>query len=162
VSYLKGTKTNTQKSADPIMKTEPYGFSGYDFFVDSRGIPAIKPPFGTLTAIDLNSAEILWQVPLGEDSVLRAIGIPQSGMYSRGGGIATAGGLVFIGATGDGKFRAFNQQTGKIEWEKQLPGQAYSMPSTYSIGKRQFITVAVSPNPSNGFKGGYVTYGLDR
>ncbi|MDO1449385.1 PQQ-binding-like beta-propeller repeat protein [Rhodocytophaga aerolata] len=166
IAYLKDGRSDVKvvSSGEDAISTsrEPYGFSGYNFFVDDNKVPLIDPPFGTLTAIDLNKGEILWQVPLGEDEKLAAKGIKNSGMYNRGGGIATAGGLVFIAATGDKKFRAFEQATGKMVWEKELPGNAYSIPSSYLVNKAQCITIAVSPNPSTGYKGGYITFSLDK
>ncbi|MBA4166327.1 MAG: PQQ-binding-like beta-propeller repeat protein [Chitinophagaceae bacterium] len=125
ISFIKNIEVKSQVGAGATTSEspgdQPYGFSGYDFFNDEHGIPAIKPPFGTLNAIDLNKGEILWQVPLGEDKKLAKIGIPRSGMYNRGGGIATAGGLIFIAATADRMFRAFEQSTGSVIWETELP-----------------------------------------
>ena len=164
-AYLKGIDVVADNSkmpdGDESATKEPYGFSGYEFFKDPNGIPAIKPPFATLNAIDLNSGKILWQVPLGFDKKLEAQGIKNSGIFNRGGGIATAGGLIIIGATVDQMFRVFDQKTGKILWEKELPGSATAVPSTYSIGKKQYITVAVSPNPGKGYHGGYITFSLE-
>lgn len=162
IAYLKDLKP-TQRApmtSDYEETNEPYGFSGYDFFKDSQGNPAIKPPFGTLNAIDLNTGDILWQVPLGEDPKLAKLGIKNSGMYNRGGSIATAGSLVFIAATGDQMFRAFDQQTGTVLWQQPLPGNGYSIPTTYAVGGKQYVTIAVSPNPETKYKGGYLTFGL--
>lgn len=162
ISFIKGQKmeTSVREQTTDMGSGEPYGFSGYDFYKDSAGNPAIKPPFGTLNAINLNTGDILWQVPLGEDPTLAAKGIKNSGMYNRGGGIATAGGLIFIAATGDRMFRAFDQKTGKILWQTRLPGNGTSIPSTYAIEGKQYITIAVSANPSEGYKGGYLTFSL--
>ncbi len=161
VAFLKETEMNFESTAKKYEDfEEPYGFSGYNFFNDQNGIPAIKPPIGTLNAIDLNKGEIVWQVPLGENKNLAEMGIKNSGDFTRGGGIATAGGLILIGTTADRKFRAFDQKTGKTLWEKELPGTTTSIPSTYAINGKQFIVVAVSPEEITGFKGGYITFGL--
>jgi quinoprotein glucose dehydrogenase len=163
VSYMKGIPVhNLNKKVDEeSTSTEPYGFSGYDFYINGEGFLGLKPPYGTLNAIDLNKGEILWQVPLGEDKKLSQMGIKNSGMYNRGGCIATAGGLIFIAATGDRKFRAFDQKTGKVVWEVELPGVGTAIPSTYAINQKQFVTIAVSPNQSTGYKGGYLTFSID-
>ena len=111
-------------------------------------------------AINLNTGDIVWQVPLGEDPTFKKMGIPNSGMFNRGGGIATAGGLIFIGATGDNKLRAFDQQTGKVLWEYKLPGMASSIPSTYAVGSKQYVVVAVNGERENNFKGGYIAFAI--
>ncbi|WAC15025.1 PQQ-binding-like beta-propeller repeat protein [Dyadobacter pollutisoli] len=159
VSYLKGKPVSSEGQTEQAHK-EPYGFSGYDFYKDTSDNFAIKPPYGTLNAIDLNKGEILWQVPLGEDEKLAKMGIKNSGIFNRGGGIATAGGLVFIAATVDGKFRAFEQKTGKILWSVELPGNGCSIPSTYAVNGKQYVTIGVSANPAKNFKGGYLTFAL--
>jgi quinoprotein glucose dehydrogenase len=161
IAFLKNTapkKATSQQLSEHA--EEPYGFAGYDFYRDETKAFAIKPPYGTLNAIDLNSGEILWQVPLGENEIMAKLGIKNSGDFNRGGGIATAGGLIFIGATGDRKLRAFDQKTGKVLWEYELPGMATSIPSTYAISGKQYLAVAVCPNPDINFKGGYLTFTL--
>ena len=119
-----------------------YRFGGYRNFTDDAGYPAIKPPWGRLTAIDLNQGKIAWQVVLGEFPELVARGIPPTGTENFGGTIVTAGGLVFIGGTKDEKFRAFDKQSGKVLWEHQLKAGGYATPCTYAVGGRQFVVIA--------------------
>jgi quinoprotein glucose dehydrogenase len=119
-----------------------YRFGGYRNFEDAAGYPAIKPPWGQLTAIDLNKGEFAWQVVLGEVPALTARGIPPTGTENFGGTIVTAGGLVFIGGTKDEKFRAFDKHSGKILWEHQLDAGGYATPCTYTAGGRQFVVIA--------------------
>ncbi len=165
VAYLKEVPVeqvaNKGKTVKNALPPEPYTFSGYGFWEDQDGFKAIQPPYGTLNAIDLNKGEILWQVPLGENSKAASLGLKNTGDFNRGGCIVTAGGLVFIAATYDRKFRAFDQKTGKVVWETTLPGAGTSTPATYSVRGKQYICVGVSPEQSTGFKGGYVTFALD-
>lgn len=120
----------------------PYRLDGYNRFIDSKGYPAITPPWGTLTAIDLNTGEHRWQVPLGEYAELTAQGIAPTGTENYGGPVVTAGGLVFIAATKDAKLRAFDRENGKILWSADLPAPGFATPATYSVRGRQYIVVA--------------------
>lgn len=120
----------------------PFVKTGRGAWLDDDGYPAVKPPWGTLNAIDLNSGEYLWKVPLGEYPALRAQGVPPTGTSSYGGPVVTAGGLVFIAATLDEKIRAFDRRTGEILWEAQLPAAGYATPSTYMAGGRQYVVIA--------------------
>ena len=79
----------------------------------------------------MNKGLILWQKPLGEFPELTAKGIPPTGTQNFGGCLVTAGGLVFIGASADEKFRAFDKNTGEILWEYKLPFGGYATPATY-------------------------------
>ena len=121
-----------------------YMFNGYTDFLDDRGYPANKPPWGTLNAIDLDSGKRRWQVPLGEYPELTAEGVAITGTRNFGGPIATAGGLVFIAASSDEKLRAFDTESGEILWEHKLPAAGYSTPATYSVNGRQYVVVVCS------------------
>ncbi|MFH5834160.1 PQQ-binding-like beta-propeller repeat protein [Halalkalibaculum sp. DA384] len=112
------------------------------WFQDHMGYPAIKPPWGTLNAVDLGTGRILWKVPLGEHPELVEKGIRNTGTLNMGGAVATAGNLVFIGATMDEKFRAFDKRTGDILWEFKLPAGGYATPSIYQIDGKQYIVIA--------------------
>lgn len=120
--------------------------TGYFRFLDSEGYPAVKPPWGTLAAIDLNTGEHLWQVPLGHDETLKGEFSENTGIENYGGPIATAGGLIFIAATKDEKFRAFNRTTGEVLWETKLPAGGYATPATYEVNGRQYVVVAAGGN----------------
>lgn len=130
--------------AQPEDAAYPYRITGYNKFLDQQGYPAIKPPWGTLNAIDLNQGTIAWQSVLGEYPELTARGIPQTGTESFGGSIVTAGGLVFIGGTRDEMFRAFDKHTGKLLWQHKLPAGGYATPCTYSVDGRQYVAIAAS------------------
>lgn len=119
-----------------------YEFVGYERWRDSSGYPAVAPPWGTLSAIDLNTGDYRWRIPLGEFAVLTARGVAVTGTEQYGGPIVTKGGLVFIAATQDAKFRAFDKTTGRLLWEAPLPAPGYATPSTYAVGGRQFVVVA--------------------
>jgi quinoprotein glucose dehydrogenase len=120
----------------------PYNHKGYIEFRDHEGYPGIKPPWGQLTAINLNTGDFDWQVTLGEYPELTARGVPQTGTESIGGTVVTAGGLVFIAATKDERMHAFDKQTGKLLWEHPLPAGGYATPSTYMVNGRQYVVIA--------------------
>jgi quinoprotein glucose dehydrogenase len=129
-------------AGDTKPTTIPFTTTGYRRFLDSDGYPALRPPWGTLNALDLNTGEYRWRRPLGELPELTAAGISPTGTENYGGPLVTAGGLVFIAATKDEKFRAFDSATGKQLWETALPAGGYATPATYSIDGRQFVVIA--------------------
>lgn len=112
------------------------------FFTDHMGYPAISPPWGTLTAVDLGTGRILWKVPLGEHPELVEKGIRNTGTVNMGGAVVTAAGLVFIAATQDEKIRAFDKSTGSVLWEYQLPAGGYATPSVYMANGKQYVAIA--------------------
>src|SRR5262249_45227184 len=120
----------------------PYGFTGYHYFLDHEGYPAIKPPWGVLNAINLNTGEFAWRVPLGEYVELTARGIPRTGTETFGGSIVTAGGLLFIAGTKDERIHAFDKQTGRLLGDPPLPAGGYATPATYQVDGRQYVVIA--------------------
>lgn len=120
--------------------------TAYRSFTDPDGNPGIKPPYGVLNAINLNTGEYEWETPVGTDPKLQKAGEPPTGLVSMTGPMTTAGGLVFLGGTRDKKFRAFDKKDGKQLWETELPGVGSSNASTYSVNGKQYIAISVSPN----------------
>ncbi len=145
VAFLTGDKATTDVHAQGIENNTdavPYTHTGYNRFLDQEGYPAVKPPWGTISAVDLNQGTILWQVPLGEYEELTAKGIPQIGTENYGGPVVTAGGLLFIGASKDGYFRAFDKDTGKELWKYKLPAGGYATPAVYEAKGKQYVVIA--------------------
>jgi quinoprotein glucose dehydrogenase len=140
-----------------------YAHTGWFRFLDPEGYPAIKPPWGTLNAVDLNTGEYLWRVPLGEFPELKARGVPPTGTENYGGPLVTAGGLLFIAATPDKKFRAYDKQTGEVLWEADLPAAGYATPSTYEVDGRQYVVIAAGGGKVGSPSGDtYVAFALPR
>ncbi|HEY4046599.1 MAG TPA: PQQ-binding-like beta-propeller repeat protein [Acidobacteriaceae bacterium] len=141
----------------------PYKTIGFRRFTDPDGYPAIVPPWGTLSAIDLNTGEYLWKIPFGEYPELVAKGIRNTGSDNYGGPVVTAGGLLFIGATVfDQKFRALDSRTGEVLWETELPLSGLATPATYMIDGKQYVVIAAgggqtSKKPSGGM---YIAFAL--
>lgn len=134
-------RASTELSGDALGGV-PYTMTGYNRWLDTNGYPAVKPPWGTLNAIDLNTGEYKWRVPLGELPALTARGIPPTGTENYGGPIVTDGGLVFIAATKDEQIRAFDRETGALLWQASLPAGGYATPATYEAEGRQFVVIA--------------------
>ena len=157
IDHEKGNSISERLSSWPY----PYVFGGFNKYYAPDGYPAIKPPWGQLTAIDLNNPSILWQVPLGEHEALKKLGIPKTGTENYGGPIVTLGGILIIAATMDEKIRAYNQKTGELLWEDKLPAAGYATPSTYKVNDKQYIVIACGGGKL-GTKSGssYVAYSL--
>ncbi len=167
LDYLRtGVATTTEEHSNSTMPGGPgiqYNFTGYRKFLDPDGYPAIAPPWGTLSAIDMNTGKYLWKIPLGEYPALAAQGLTNTGSENYGGPIVTAGGLVFIGATVyDRKFRAFDASTGKLLWETTLPFAGIATPATYSIDGKQYVVIAASGgrDPKSPVGGSYIAFAL--
>lgn len=125
----------------PPQKTT-YGFTGYNKFLTPEGYPAIRPPWGSLTAIDLKTGAHVWKIPFGEFEALKAKGIAATGRENYGGPVVTKGGLLFIGASADGKFRIIHKRTGKILREIDLPAPGVATPSIYEVNGKQYVVIA--------------------
>jgi quinoprotein glucose dehydrogenase len=159
VEYVVSGRSETVRADAPSPFDVPYTLEGYVRFTDPDGFPAVTPPWGTLTAIDMNRAAIAWQVPLGE---VPGSGLENTGSENYGGPVVTAGGLVFIGATNyDRKFRAFCAATGKRLWETTLPAAGNATPAVYAVGGKQYVAIAAGGGKWGAPSGGsYVAFTL--
>jgi len=155
-----GVDASTTAGANPHYLK--YRTEKFDIFLDPDSFPAIKPPWGTLNAIDLNRGTIRWSIPFGEYPKLAAQGIRGTGTDNYGGAIVTANGLLLIGATTyDNKFRAFDKRTGALLWEATLPAAGNATPATYVAGGKQFIVIACGGGKNGAPSGGtYVAFAL--
>jgi quinoprotein glucose dehydrogenase len=151
--------TRTPKSVPTFLK---YRNTTFDIFLDPEGYPAIKPPWGTLTAIDLNTGETKWSIPFGQYPKLVAQGLTNTGSDNYGGAIVTENGLLIIAATThDSKMRAFDKSNGTLLWEGQLPAAGNTTPSTYMVNGKQFIVIACGGGKNGEPSGGtYVAFAL--
>lgn len=107
-----------------------------------------------MNAVDVSSGHIKWSVPLGYYPALKARGLSSTGTQNFGGCVATAGGLVFIGATPDEMFRAFDANSGKELWSYKLPAGGYATPAIYQSGKKQYVVIAAGGGNRNGTPSG--------
>ena len=167
VSFLFGVNTKKTYVKDSSHPRPPapknrYTLKDYIHLTDHEGYPGVKPPWGTLNAVNLNTGDIEWKIPLGEYPALAAKGHPNTGTQLFGGGIVTAGGLVFIGASQDEKFRAFDKATGKLLWEYQLPSGGYATPATYEVEGKQYVVIAAGGGGRQLTKAGdyYIAFAL--
>lgn len=160
-----GKPDKEMASSEPAPPAMKYHFTGYHKFLDPEAYPAVAPPWGTLNAINLNTGEYVWKIPLGEYPELAAKGQKNTGTENYGGPVVTAGGLVFIGATNfDKKFRAFDKATGALLWETMLPFSGNATPATYEVDGRQFVVIAAGggKDPKSKSGGVYVAFALKK
>jgi len=126
------------------MEGTPYGVTR-EMIMSPLGVPCSPPPWSTLASVDLTSGEIEWQVPLGGLRTLAPIPIPwEIGVPAVGGPLATGGGLVFIGAAMENRFRAFDADTGELVWAAATPAAPIATPMTYRAGGRQFVVIGAT------------------
>jgi glucose dehydrogenase len=140
-----------------------YRITGSRDFLDPDGYPAIAPPWGTLNAIDLNTGQYLWKIPLGEYPELAEKGMTNTGSENYGGPIVTAGDVLFIGATVfDKKARAFDSRTGKLLWSATLPHSAIATPATYMVDRKQYVvfTAGGGKDPKGSSGSVYIAFAL--
>ncbi len=164
ISYLTQSKDEMPDPTQPAPHMK-YRFTGYKKFLDPEGYPAVVPPWGTLNAINLNTGEYVWKIPLGEFPELAAQGLKNTGTDNYGGPVVTAGGLLFIGATNyDKKFRAFDKSTGELLWETVLPFSGNATPITYEVDGRQYVAIAAGggKDPRSKSGGAYVAFALPK
>jgi quinoprotein glucose dehydrogenase len=159
VEYVMTGRSETVNGSVPSPYDMRYTLDGDIRFTDPDGFPAITPPWGTLTAIDMNSASIAWQVPLGE---VPGSGLKNTGSENYGGPVVTASGLLFIGATNyDNKFRAFDSRTGELLWETALPAAGNATPAVYEVNGKQFVVIGAGGGKWGAPSGGtYVAFSL--
>lgn len=165
VTFLTSGESKELSSNGPPPPSSKYRFTGYRRFLDPEGYPAVAPPWGTLNAINLNTGDYAWKIPLGEYPELSAKGLKNTGTENYGGPIVTAGGLLFIGATNfDKRFRAFDKSTGELLWETTLPYAGNATPATYQVDGRQFVVIGAGggKDPKSGSGGVYVAFALPR
>jgi quinoprotein glucose dehydrogenase len=165
VDYVYSGVDKSAKSLAPSSTDPKYVSDGYHKFLDNDGYPAFQPPWGTLTAINLDTGKFVWRCPLGEYPELAAQGMRNTGTENYGGPVVTAGGLVFIAATNfDNKFHAFDKDTGKLLWEATLPAAGNATPSTYEVHGRQFVVIVAGGGKSKGAPSGasIVAFALPR
>ncbi|MBY0502470.1 MAG: pyrroloquinoline quinone-dependent dehydrogenase [Bryobacteraceae bacterium] len=151
VNHL-GQWGHMEKKGDTYVRTSAYGAYARFWNRDTR-IPCTNPPFGELVAVNARTGDIAWHVPLGTVPALEALGVKDTGAPSLGGSIATAGGLVFIAATNDSRFRAFESKTGKLVWEQPIDANGHTIPITY-LGKNGKQYVALMAGGGGGYFGG--------
>ena len=137
---------------DPVAyrRTSPLGLGTVNarFWDPETSLPCQPPPWAHLLAINANTGDIAWTVPLGTTDELEAKGMKNTGSFGQGGPIATAGGLVFIAGTNDKRFRAFDSHTGQVLWEGRLESEGHTTPVTYMApnGKQYVVVMTTGLN----------------
>jgi quinoprotein glucose dehydrogenase len=161
VDFFHGREAATR--GGPTMHDRPnYFFYNFKKLLDHEGRPGGKPPWGALTALNLNTGKIDWSVPLGEYPELTARGVPKTGTENFGGATVTAGRLVFCAGTRDKKIRAFDADTGTELWEYELPFGGYAPPAVYEANGREYVVIAATGGGKLGGPTGdaYVAFAL--
>ncbi len=158
-------KQNQRFSISDREELPPYFKSPYRMdggkFLTKEGYPAVKPPWGHLSAVNLNTGEVLWKQTIGDYPELKAKGI-HAGSENFGSSAVTAGGVIFIAATRDEKIRAFDKKSGKLLWEADLPAAGIATPTVYQVQGKQFVVIACGGGGKQKTKSGdkYVAFAL--
>lgn len=153
--------SETKSGHDEVSKEVQWKFNGYTRFKDSKGMPGISPPWGTLTSIDLNTGQHNWQIPLGDYTLWDGRVIEDSGTPTYGGPLVTENGLLIIASTTDSMIRAFTKSKGVLLWEAKLPFPGFATPSTFMVDGRQYITILCGGGKADAPKGdAIVTFAL--
>jgi quinoprotein glucose dehydrogenase len=164
VQYVVYGQDSALSAADgkPSPIEQRFRIDGYNKFLDPDGYPAVKPPWGMLSAINLNTGEYVWKHPFGEYPALAAQGLRNTGSENYGGGVVTAGGLFFIAATNyDKKMHAYDKSTGKLLWEADLPAAGNATPAVFELNGKQFVVIGCGGGKSKDPSGGsYVAFAL--
>lgn len=161
LNFILNEVTKEVKNSTNTTYVPPFQMTGYNKFLDSQGLPALSPPWGTLNAIDLNTGNYLWKVPFGDEPSLAQKGITGTGAENYGGPLVTASGLLFIGAAKDGKLRIYESKTGKLLRAIKLPAAAFATPSTYSVNGKQYVVIACGGTKLGTLKGNkYIAFSL--
>ncbi|MFP5206461.1 MAG: PQQ-binding-like beta-propeller repeat protein [Acidobacteriota bacterium] len=125
----------------------------------SNGLPAVRPPWTSLVAVDLNQGTIKWSVPLGTAPGLAARGIANTGAVNvllaavRNGPVVTAGGIVFVGSWGDRTLHAFDKDSGKLLWQQEIGANPEGIPSIYEAGGREYVVFCAAAHPASSAPG---------
>jgi quinoprotein glucose dehydrogenase len=130
-------------------------WTGYGYMTSTDGLPAIKPPWSTLTAYDLNRGTMKWQIPYGGVTQMEAKGVNDTGgFWPRGGVAVTAGGLIFAPSKSDFTLRVYDKDTGKELWVKHLPAGPEGIPTVFEVDGREYVAISADPVPERAGRDG--------
>ncbi|WP_297336757.1 pyrroloquinoline quinone-dependent dehydrogenase [Algoriphagus sp.] len=163
VDYLMGTleEGNKKELESASSHLNPrYYMKGYKKLLTQEGLYGSNPPWGLLTALDMQTGLKKWQIPLGEIDSLAAQGLKNTGIENYGGPVVTAGGLLFIAATKDEKIRAFDKDTGELLWQANLPAAGHATPAMYEKDGKQFLVIACGGGKGTKSGDAYVAFAL--
>lgn len=151
LAFLRAPPTTSPKLAPAGTRY----WTGYGYMNSAEGLPAIDPPWSRLTAYDLNTGKIIWQIPFGTVDGLAAKGITNTGSFwPRGGVVVTAGGLIFGGSKSDETLRAYDEMTGKVIWHVKLPVGPEGIPAVYEVAGREYVVMSARPDSDKLVEGG--------